>query len=310
MKLSNIRDILAVAEAGSLRGGSRKLGITQPTMTRSIRETEKELGVSLFTRHGQGVSLTPMGQLFVRRAAAIQSEVRHIVEEIDQAKGSLTGRVSVAMSTAAMIAILPKVINSFQSEYPDVILNFTESLLLEPVESSILAGEIDFFVGPILETPLKPPLVLEKLFDNRRVVIARRGHPLCGATSLADLRDARWIRPSFANPKDEREFNAMFAKAGVPPPRIVAYMHSAMMTLLAVAGSDLLALLPAQWLEFPFFKEQIDAIELAEAVHAAPLCIVRRGDLPLTPLAERFCDLTRRAGLNYARKFVHGIERP
>src|SRR3546814_9589283 len=87
MKLSNIRDILAVAEAGSLRAASRKLGITQPTMTRSIRDTENELGHVLFKSNANGVVQTEMGRIFVRREIAIQAELRKIHEELTQAKG-------------------------------------------------------------------------------------------------------------------------------------------------------------------------------------------------------------------------------
>jgi LysR family transcriptional regulator of abg operon len=215
------------------------------------------------------------------------------------------------MSTAANIALMPAMLRTFQAEYPQVLLKFTESLLLQPIESEILSGEIDFFVGPVHDAPIKTPLVVEKLFDNQFIVVARKGHPLVHAKTLADLRGARWIRPLFANPRNKPEFEAMFQRAGLPLPEIAVHMHSAMMTLLAVTGSDLLAILPIQWLEAPFFREQTQAIELVETLHAAPVCIVRRGDLPLTPLAERLCDLTRRAGLSYGSKFakVRGASR-
>ncbi|MGK2911796.1 MAG: LysR substrate-binding domain-containing protein [Sphingobium sp.] len=304
MKLSNIRDILAVAEAGSLRGGSRKLGITQPSMSRSIRDTESELGVSLFTRHGHGVTLTRMGQIFVQRAAAIQSEVRHIFEAIEQEKGEATGQISVAMSTAATIALMPKMLRTFHAEYPQVVLKFTESLLFESVEPQILSGEVDFYVGPVHNFRIKTPLVIEKLFDNRFDVVARKGHPLANASQLCALKNARWIRPIFADHRKNPEFEAMFTRANLPLPEIAVQMHSVMMTLLAVTGSDLLALLPVQWLESAFCREQIGAIPIAEMLNAAPVCIVRRSDLPLTPLAERLCDLTRKAGLNYALQGV------
>ncbi len=78
----------------------------------------------------------------------------------------------------------------------------------------------------------------------------------------------------------------MFARAE-PLPEIAVHMHSIAMTLLAVTGSDLLALLPIQWLEAAFCRDQIVAIPLAETLKAAPVCIVRRSDLPLTSLAER-----------------------
>lgn len=301
MKLSHIRDVLAVAEAGSLRAASRRLGITQPSITRSIRDTEHELGLTLFTRRADGVTLTEMGRIFVRRATSIQSELRRVREELEQAKGNDVGQVSVAMASASSIALMPSILPVFQKAYPRALLKLTESLF-QPVEPDILSGEIDFFVGPLDQVLSTTSLLVEKLFDNRRVVFARQDHPLAGATTLVELRDARWIRPSFSTQHGEADFDTMFERAGLPQPEIVMHTRSALMTLLAVANSDLLTVLPTQWLEFPHTAERVRAIALTEALHAAPVCIVRRGGMPLTPLAERLCDLTRKAGLNYGRR--------
>src|SRR3546814_2119171 len=65
---------------------------------------------------------------------------------------------------------------------------------LHGAEADILAGEVDFFVGPFQAESTTRSLRVETLFENRRSVIAREGHPLANATSLSDLRDARWVR--------------------------------------------------------------------------------------------------------------------
>ena len=299
MKLSHIRDVLAVAEAGSLRAASRQLGITQPSITRSIRDTENELGLSLFTRRATGVTLTEMGRIFVRRATAIQNELRRVREELEQAKGNYIGEVSIAMSIASSIALMPSILPNLRKEFPHVLLKVSESIF-QAVEQDILSGRIDFYVGPMDEDLSQTSLMVEKLFDNRRMVLARRGHPLSGARTLAELRDAQWIRPSFTTRLGEADFDQMFERAKLPPPEIVMHTQSALMTLLAVAHSNLLTVLPKQWLDFAPTAVGLQTIALEETLHAAPVCIVRRSDLPLTPLAERLCDLTRRAGLNYA----------
>jgi DNA-binding transcriptional LysR family regulator len=92
----------------------------------------------------------------------------------------------------------------------------------------------------------------------------------------------------------------MFARLGLPQPKIVLHARSALVTLMAVANSDLLSILPQQWLDYPEIASWIVALDLGEPMVAAPMCIVRRHDMPLTPLAEYLCDLTRRAALAYA----------
>jgi len=300
VKICHIRDVIAVAESGSLRAASRKLGITQPSITRSIRDTENELGLSLFTRRSNGVSLTEAGRLFVQRATSIQSEFRRIHEEMEQVKGNFVGSVSMVIETAASVALVPLALAAFQKEHPHAVINMTEGLFPN-YEREIVAGEIDFYVGPFDAGGLKTPLSVEKLFDSAIAVVGRRNHPLRHATRLEELRDARWIRPAFPAHGSESVFDRIFERDGLPAPEIVMRSRSAMTTLLAVANSDMLTLLPEQLLDSPMTGEQVERFPLSQDFRAPPVCIVRRNDVPLTPLAERFSDLMRKAGHNYAR---------
>ena len=108
MKLSQLRDVLAVAETGSLRAAGRHLGIAQPAITRSIREIEQELGATLFERHAKGVRLTEIGHAFLARAQAIQAELLRAKDEVDQLRGRMSGKVSIALSTASIMSCCPK----------------------------------------------------------------------------------------------------------------------------------------------------------------------------------------------------------
>lgn len=301
MKFSHFRDILAVAETGSLRAAGRHLGIAQPAITRSIREIEQELGVTLFERHAKGVRLTEMGQVFVRRAQAIQSEIRRAREEVEQLKGQAIGEVSIAVSTASSMSLMPSAIATFRKRYPDVVLKITESFF-QPIETEILSGRIDFYVGPLDQSNISSQFAVEKLFDNYRMVVARKGHNYRSARSLADLMDARWLRPALSDRSTEGDLEVAFERLGLPAPNIVVHARSALITLLTVANSDLLTILPQQWIEFPLTANLVEPLQLDEGVMtAAPMCIARRQDMPLTPVAEYLCDLMRRAG----EHFVH-----
>lgn len=299
MKLSQLRDVLAVAEAGSLRAASRQLGVAQPVMTRNIRDIENELGVALFQRHARGVWLTEIGEALVRRASVINEEVRRAREEVEQMKGHATGQVSIATSTAASIAILPRALTNFRKEYPDALVKVSEGIF-EPFENDLLQGRIDAYVGVFDQEACSNQFIVEKLFDNERAIVARCGHPLSGATRLADLAGAQWIRPTLAARTSEADFDQMFERSGLPPPEIVMHSRSMLITLLVLVSSDLLTILPKQWLEALFVVGYIQELRVGDPLIAAPVCIVRRRDVPLTPLAERMCDQLRRIGVHYA----------
>jgi DNA-binding transcriptional LysR family regulator len=298
MKLTHLRDVLAVAESGSIRAAGRQLGSTQPAITRSIREIEHELGVSLFERHAKGVRLTEMGRAFVRRAASVQQEVRRAREEIEQLKGGVTGEVSVALSTATIMSIMPRAMREFRRRYPDAIVKIHESFF-QPIEKDLLNGRIDLYVGPLDSVKSAPQFAVEPLFANYRLIVGRKGHPLAGATTLEQLTDARWVRPTLSSHIVEGDFEEMFARAGLPRPNIVVNARSALITMLVLADSDLLTVLPRQWVDLPLLAGVVEPLALPP-LSAAPIAIVRRQDMPLTPIAEHLCDMVRRVGVHYA----------
>ncbi len=301
MKLSHLRDILAVSEHGSLRAAGRSLGVAQPAITRSIREIEHELGVPLFERHAKGVRLTSMGEVFVRRAMTVDSELRRAREEIEQLKGAVTGQVSVALSTASSITLMPQVVPAFRRRYPEALIKISESFF-HAAEPDILDGRTDFYVGPLDPAASVTKFAVEKLYDNGRWVMGRRGHPLAGATSLADLGGARWVSPTLSTFNSDEalrysdiDLDDIFARQGLPRPRIVVHARSALIVMLAVVDSDLLTVLPQQWLEFPATAGRVTAFSAIPALPAPAICIARRLDVPLTPMAEYFYDLVHRA---------------
>ena len=297
MKLSQLRDVLAVSESGSLRGAARHLGIAQPAITRSIREIEHELGASLFERHAKGVRLTNIGRAFVLRAEAVQAELRRAKDEVAQLKGKLSGEVSIALSTAASMCLLPKALTEFRKRFPEVILKISESFFA-PIERDLLSGRVDFYVGPFEASSTANTFHVEKLFENRRWIAARRGHALAKASSFAELASAQWLRPAIAERSTEGDFEAALAENGLPNPQIVLQSRSALITMLTVANTDLLTVLPQQWLDFPLTAQLIEALPLPP-FRAAPMCVVRRQDMPLTPIAEYLSDMVCRVGAQY-----------
>jgi DNA-binding transcriptional LysR family regulator len=245
------------------------------------------------------VGLTPAGTLFLRRAMTIQEEMRRAGEEISQFLGQATGRVAIGISTASHIALFPDALRMFKARYPDVFLDISEGLL-PAVLTSLRNGTADFYVGPLSEAPLSGEFLVEKLFDNARLIFGRKHHPLARARCLQDLVDARWIGTSVTVASDA-ELAPLFAKFKLPAPRIEIQAHSALTMVMAAASSDLLTMLPQQWRHSPLTNALLDLINVSEHLASQPICIVRRADLPLTPAAEYFCDMFRRAAVDHTK---------
>lgn len=297
MKLNQLRDVAAIAKQGSLRGAARALGLAQPALTRSVRELEHELGAPLFERARRGMTLTPVGAAFVRRANAILTDVRRAQEEVEQISGGVGGSLVAGLSIAAHIALLPKSLQRFRKRYPDVRLRILEGFF-PTLESGLKDGSIDFYMGPRPATAIPEGLLVEKLFDNTRLIICRSGHPLArratpGApASLADLTGAEWVTTSITHLADD-ELGAFFKKHRLPPPKLVAQTQSALSLIMLLLYSDMLAMLPIQFTQFALVKNAMTSIPVRESLPAPSMVLIRRAGLSLTPAAEYLVELLR-----------------
>ncbi|MGR6808278.1 LysR substrate-binding domain-containing protein (plasmid) [Sphaerotilus natans] len=293
MKLAQLRDLIAIVDHGSLRAAARHLGMAQPLLTRSVRALEQELGAPLFERGPRGMTLTLAGQAFHRRVHQIVRDLERARDELRQAHGDGGGTVVAALSIMPHVGMLPLALPAFRRRHPGVRLQLIEGLF-PALEGALREGRIDFYLGASPQKPPGPGLTVRTLFQNQRAVVARRGHPYRHARSLAELAALDWATPSI-DYRAEDDLAALFSRHGLPPPRIQLQAGSALSLMVALAGSDLLAMLPRQWRDYSPVGEALQVIEVAEDLPAPDIVLVRRTDLPLTPAAEHLVDLMLRA---------------
>ena len=299
MKLDQLQHLVAIVENGSLRSASRRLGVPQPALTRSLRALERELGAALFVRETTGMVLTPVGRRFHARASAIVHEAQRARDEIAQYQGDDAGTVVAALSIMPHVGLLPQALQPFRERWPKVRLQLIEGLFPD-VEGGLRDGSIDFYLGAAPRSALAPGLLMQPLFDNTRAVMCRRGHPLSQARSLQALVDADWAVTA-VDYDAEDDLARLFASHGLPAPRMLLRARSAMSMMVALAHSDLLAMLPVQWASFPLTRDALNVIRVRQVLPAPGIVLVRNPRLPLTPAAETLCDMLLRHGPAAAR---------
>jgi DNA-binding transcriptional LysR family regulator len=243
--------------------------------------------------------LTEIGRAVLRRAGGITAEVDRIPDEVNQLAGRRVGTVTVGLSFVAHAGLLPRVIDAFRRREPDVEVLIKESLF-KSIEAEISNGVVDFYVGPVPPgEALRGKLMSEPLFENRRQIFCRRGHPLAGARTLAELDEARWVSMSVAqNPMND--LAAQFGVYGLKPPRVVVRADT-MLSMIFIAGSsDLLTALPQQLDQLIGIRSSLVRIPVAEQLASSTISIVKRASIPLAPAAETLSDLFRRASIAHA----------
>ena len=118
MKLTQLRDMVAIVQQGSLRAAARHLDLAQPALTRSIRTLERDLGTALFEREARGMVLTTAGKLFYERAGMVLNELQRAREEIGQTQGDMQGTVVVGLSIMPHVGMLPFALPAFRKQFP------------------------------------------------------------------------------------------------------------------------------------------------------------------------------------------------
>lgn len=175
--LRNLRHLDALARRLSYVRAAEDLGITQPTLTRSIQALERQLEVRLFDRDRGQVALTPQGRQIAERAAILLADAEALEASAKATGRGESGRIRFGLAPMPASALLPEVLAERLGRTPEVV-NEVVVRDVEALWAMLVSGEIEFFVSP------NPPL--HELSQVRAEVlgtfplslIVRSGHPL------------------------------------------------------------------------------------------------------------------------------------
>jgi LysR family nitrogen assimilation transcriptional regulator len=173
--LRHWRHFVRVAELGSLSRAAERLGVAQPVLSRELRALEKTLGTPLLRRHGRGVSLTPSGELFRRRAETILSQIAGVSDEITASNTEPTGNLSIGVPPSLGSVLTAPLIAAYHERFSAVKLHVSEATSIQ-TRDALLAGEIE--IG-ILSMPLaEPALTIRPLVNEPMVLVGPSRAPL------------------------------------------------------------------------------------------------------------------------------------
>ena len=292
MRLSQIRDFLAVVDAGSFRAAARGLKLSQPALTKSIRQLEQELGAVLVTRSVRGAMPTEHGRAFLARARAVSADLRRAREEIAQMNGVREGSLAIGSAPGPALGLLPEALVGLRERWPRAsirIADISPADVLPALRDGSLDLALSVRMGPLAELP--GYCSAEPLYLNEAVIIARRGHALAGVRRIAALAEAEWVRTGA--PGNPSALPDAFRAAGLPGPCYRADCASFLVAPELVARSDLLAVVPWQIAEREEKTGRIVRLRVRDGVPAREINLFRRTDVPPTPIARECAEILR-----------------
>lgn len=292
MRLQQLRLIQTLAHAGSLRAAAITLNVTQPALTKALRQLEDEFGTPLVRRTPKGVRLTPAGDLVAARAATVVREIDKAREEVAWHLRHDHARVAVGVSPAAAMVLLPGALARLRARWPQVTVHAVDALY--PSSLTLLrTGGIDLAVGPLPAGGAGRDLQAHALIEAETVVAARRDHPLAQARSLADLATADWVLTGpDGGPGDPGKLD--FRRDDEPladlRPRVVLLCESFATLLSLLPSVEAMALVPRSFFERHGPANGLVRVPVEEPLPRVTLYAVWRADAPLSVPASRLLD--------------------
>lgn len=177
--------IMAIVQEGSVTAASKKLFVSQPALSQTIRQVEAELGAPIFRRDVHHIALTRAGQLYLEAAQEMMTLDRNLHAQVADSKDEIYGEFSLGISTQRGLQILPRVIPDFVRMYPHVRINLREEGSGR-LENLLMEGQCDIaFITTISKRNRLRYILIENenlvLMASRSTALAQRfpdGTPL------------------------------------------------------------------------------------------------------------------------------------
>lgn len=150
---NQLKAFLETADTGSLSAAARKLGLTQPTLSRQVAAIERQMGVTLFERVGKSMSLTPTGLELLEHARAMGAAAEALALAATGRSQAVGGVVSVSATDAVAAHLLPPMVRRLREQEPGIAIEVIASNAL----SDLLRREADIAIRHV--KPEQPDLI-------------------------------------------------------------------------------------------------------------------------------------------------------
>jgi DNA-binding transcriptional LysR family regulator len=246
VELRHLRYFVAVAERKGFREASRFLHVSQPAISKSLTQLERELGIELFSRSGRSVRLTAQGEVFYKETLLTLKQADHAAEAAQRAGRGEFGTLALAFCGVATYGFLPRLVQQYKELQPGVQISLRE---MDPPrqEVALLEGQIDAGITRLpFPKRLASELEVRSILREPLVVAVSSAHRFAGRKLRMDqLSEEPFILLQRAGaPAVYDAILGMCQKAGFVP-RIASEADLMHTVFTLVAAGQGIALVPA-----------------------------------------------------------------
>jgi LysR family pca operon transcriptional activator len=197
IKFRHLQTFLEVARQRSVGKAADVLHVSQPAVTKTIRELELALDVKLFEKDGRGIRITRYGEVFLRHAGASVAAIQQGIDSVSRAQLSAGPPLRIGALPTVAARLMPNAVRLFLDEKtgsPIKVVTGENLVLLEQLR----VGDLDLVVGRLAAPEQMTGLSFEHLYSEPVKFVVRAGHPLLKARSFdfARVREFTILMPT------------------------------------------------------------------------------------------------------------------
>ena len=292
MNLNQLRYFLSIANTGSVTRSAEELNLTQPALTRGIRNLEEELGVELFRRLPRAMVLTRFGEAFCRHAQSIFVQLENAQSELQHLSRRTESEIVIGAGPTWLMGRLPPILNDVLSRFPNTGIS-VRSGFDQHLREMLRSGEVDLVLTEISSDPENDDLVQEALISARYAIACGAHHPLAKRKKvrLAQLLHYSWALPDHAFSAQER-LTGLFGAQGIPAPTPLIRSTSLDFILRMLETSDVLSFVVESTIG-PSRGNSIVAVDIDQELPTRHAGIVLRRDSWVSPVTNDLIETVR-----------------
>jgi DNA-binding transcriptional LysR family regulator len=192
MNPNHLRTFLAVRRHLNYTRAAEEVFLTQPAVSRQVRQLEEELGVRLFEQIGKSLHLTDAGKTLAVEAEKLLGAMERTAEAVRSHRSAERGSVRIGASTTPGFYLLPDILGQFHRRFPKVAIHYTVENSLQ-IEQMLVRNELDLgFVGAHLSSK---ELEIKPLVEDEIVCFTSPSHRLAKKRHISPslLEEEMWI---------------------------------------------------------------------------------------------------------------------
>jgi DNA-binding transcriptional LysR family regulator len=295
LDLRRLHHLQAAATEGSLTAAATALGLSQPTLSASIKSLEAELGVPLLERHRHGVHATHYAELLLEHARRIDAELRSATAGMQRLRQAEAVQLRIGCGPSEATRLLPHALTLLRQAQPALRV-FVEYGLNEKLMPLVRLGEVDCALSSVPRSTAHDGLRHEPLHVDQATVVARADHPLATRASVgaAELARYPWVLARRWE-LERKALDDLFAQAGIEAPTAQVETTSAILMKTLLLGDDYLTFVPREMI---WWEEQAGLLKPLRGVRSPwerQVGLTLRRDQPPSPALQALLDALRQA---------------